>query len=119
MAATTMHLSFGSFVLADRYLVSEFNEGVDVGDAIIDRLIAVATDCYHGRSFGYISNRIHSYSVNPLETKRFLATLPVAAVALVTPVTSVVKLEMGFYRCPTQAFTQLEDAIGWVMRVVT
>ena len=119
MAATTVQLPFGRFVLADHYLVSEFGEGVDVGDAIIDRLIVVAKDCYGANAFAYISNRVHSYSVNPLETRRFLASLPVTAVALVTPLSSVVKLEMGFYLCPTQAFTQLDDAIGWVERVVT
>jgi hypothetical protein len=105
---------FGRFEFHDRFVIAELAEGIDVGAAIVDQAIAAMREHFAERPFGYISNRIHHYSVDPLQTRRGVAELPMAGVAVVAPMSAVIALELGFYRCPARAFVALDEAVRWV-----
>ena len=61
----------GEFEFFDGYLIGRINDGVNVGSNFVDALSELIHKHYHGNPFIYISDRINSYSLDPLATELF------------------------------------------------
>ena len=73
---------------------------------------------FENRSFGYISNRIHSYSVDPtiyLDTsKKFEKLKAIAVVSKRKMHRSNFQLEKQFFKSPLMLFEELNEAKTWM-----
>ena len=116
--------SFGNLIFSDTHVIAEFNDGVDINLEIAQELINTANKHFHGKTWGYISNRFHSYSVNPaiyidlLKFKEIIVCY--AIVAYRNETISIAKTEKSIigsdYDC--EVFNDLNDAIHWTKEKV-
>tara|TARA_R110000868_G_scaffold91812_4_gene254427 strand:+ start:10051 stop:10464 length:414 start_codon:yes stop_codon:yes gene_type:complete len=61
-----LEFSFGKFYLCDHFFISELNEGVHFDWGKIRLVMSKIIEFYgNDIKLGYISNRIHSYSIDP------------------------------------------------------
>ena len=59
----------GEFEFYKGYFIGRINDGVNVGSNFVDALSELIHKHYHGKPFIYISDRINSYSLDPLATE--------------------------------------------------
>lgn len=116
-------LDFGNFKVFENYILGTINNGV-VFDAECKTAFAKLSDTYFkGRYFGYISNRVNSYSVDPtiyLDNSEEFAQLK--AMAVVTNgylQESNVNLERQFFKAEMKAFHSIEEASLWIDKKIT
>ncbi|WP_047545978.1 hypothetical protein [Psychroserpens sp. Hel_I_66] len=61
-----MEFPFGKFYITKNFIVSEINEGIHVDHEIAGEIISqFSEEMKSEHKFGYISNRINSYSFDP------------------------------------------------------
>ncbi|QYY36546.1 hypothetical protein [Ruficoccus sp. ZRK36] len=113
----THKLPFGNFTIHDRYMIGEFMEGVNFDLPMLDTLTSIAQE-HFTRPFGYVANRIHSYSIDP-KLYRELDRVPLMqAMAIVTYRTATwqaLQVERGFMpKMPVGVFFDLTAALSWV-----
>lgn len=58
----------GQFEIHDDFIIARFNEGLDINRKDVPAIVSLLQD-HMGGDFGFISDKINSYSVNP-----FIAT---------------------------------------------
>jgi hypothetical protein len=114
-----IELDFGVIYLYDKILVSELNEGVLLDVENNKKILQIGHEAFPGEAFGYISNRIHSYAVNPLVYRKAADDPQLKAIAVVT--TSELSrnnaiLEQNFYADKNyfQIFNDLKPALNWI-----
>ncbi len=111
---------FGNFYIFEKFIVSEISEGVHFDWDKAARLIEKVHEFFGSSDIkiNYISNRVHSYSVNAQDWLKFYKERHnVARVAVVAHEEKgflSVKLEKMFTKSTYQTFNSLEDAIDWV-----
>ena len=63
---TRVKFSFGEFYLFDTFIISELNDGIHFDWDKIQEVIGMLIDHYGNKPrIGYVSNRVHSYSIEP------------------------------------------------------
>ena len=65
MKVKEITLDCGTFLIYEDYMVGTIFEGADFNEECKYKLWDICKTNFENRSFGYISNRIHSYSVDP------------------------------------------------------
>ena len=61
-----VEMPFGNFYLFEKYFISEIHEGVHFDWEMIQATMVEVLEFYGNNArVGYISNRVHSYSMNP------------------------------------------------------
>ncbi len=61
-----LEMPFGNFYLLETFFIAEINEGVHFDWDMIKKVMEHVVDFYgKDAKVGYISNRVHSYSMNP------------------------------------------------------
>jgi len=106
----------------ENYIVVVMFEGISLTPEKNDVLIGIATKYFNNSNFGYITNRIHSYSVDPsiyFETSKIENLVAFAVVSSKQINITNSKLEKIFYKNPFQHFIELEDAISWIKEEVS
>jgi len=113
---------FGTFYIFKEYVIGEISQGEhftwDLAEKVIQRVY---------KHFGtqdiqvsYISNRIHSYSVQPQDWVHFFKNRhkvnSVAVVAYNSSGMLSVVLEKLFSLSPMKKFKSLDDAIAWSLK---
>ena len=69
----THELETGTFYFFEKFIIAEINEGENVNWSKCQEIITLAIDYYPPNSkVNYISNRIHDYSVSPVDWLKFL-----------------------------------------------
>ena len=68
MLETVVKLKFCTLSFYDRYVIAEINEGVHLDHQHNEALIEI-TENHYSKPFVYITNRINSYSVDPMFTR--------------------------------------------------
>ena len=58
----------GEFEFFEGYFIGRINVGVDAGSHFVDALSELIHKHYHGKPVIYISDRINSYSLDPVAT---------------------------------------------------
>lgn len=100
----------------DNYIFTQIKDGVIVNSHHNDMLNEIIRDNYSHKTMVYISNRVKSYSVNPLVYPK-AATIPNIIAIAIIPKTSIMrrnaKYEKQFYEKPFEIFDNLTHAIYW------
>jgi len=120
----TKEFNFGTLKIYDTYVISELNNGIEVTSQIAYKIIDEANKQFNGKQWGYISNRLHPYTVNPViyaELLKLRDTIVAYAVVSYRKETELVVLaEQVFIGSDDafQVFDNLVHAIAWTDSVV-
>ncbi len=110
-------ISLGDLFFFENYLVTEFNEGVEINYNNFDAVRELIREHFGDDSFGLISNRINSYSIVVTDAPLFNQCQSLKAYATVTYslfAEKVFDVENYFFKFNKQNFNSLTDAKMWV-----
>lgn len=115
-------IDLGRFVYYENFSIAEVSEGVHMSSENMETLLLIANDVYGTDiPFVYISNRIHSYSVDPLgyyeAIKKFPNLIGYAIVSQNNRRRTLAGLEKLFIKKPVRIFDNLEKAVEWAERL--
>ena len=118
----TVQYDFGTFYFFDNVVISEINEGISLVFDDTLELIEQIKKYYQGRPFGYLSNRIYSYSVDPtgyFKVEENFPNLAGFAVVMHNRFTNgALKIEKMFLAAPFEGFMTLGEAFTWLNALV-
>ncbi len=115
------HLKFGEVQIYDFYVKAIIAEGIVVDKEKSDAIIGYAKKHFPIEPFGYITHRIHSYSVDPSVYKDVAEIDNLVGFAIVSKNTERLKnsdFEGFFIKKPSKAFKELNDAIIWIKNLI-
>ncbi|MDO6761477.1 hypothetical protein Q4566_14795 [Tamlana sp. 2_MG-2023] len=111
-------LDIGRLYFFKNYVVAEFNEGVTIDFITFEPCHRLIKKAFGTEDFGFISNRVNSYSIMITEAYLFNKAFPTAkAYATVTYNLSAKKItaiEDHFFKFNKKDFNNLEEAVAWV-----
>ncbi|UOB17307.1 hypothetical protein [Abyssalbus ytuae] len=111
------HFDFGIFYFFEDFIIGEMDDGADITFENCRELIYTIKKNYKLNVFGYVSNRINSYSVNPLDYKlinKHLGNLiSFAMVCYDNTCQKSIDIEKRFCSRTVKTFNDLDDAIEW------
>lgn len=101
----------------DEFIINQIKEGVIIEPHHNHQLNEIIKEHFMNREMVYISNRVKSYSVNPLIYPETEAIPNLVAIAII-PLTAKMKenaiYERNFFDKPYEIFESLGDALQWV-----
>lgn len=110
---------FGNFYIFEKFVISEIAEGVHFDWSKASCLIEKVYQYFGSRDvdINYISNRVHSYSVNAQDWLKFYKKrhklARVAVVAYEEKGLLSVKIEKMFSKSKYKTFHTLDNAVKW------
>lgn len=111
----------GELFIFDEFVINQVKEGVIIEPAHNDLLNEVIQENFSGETMVYISNRVKSYSVNPMVYSEAEKIPNLIAIALI-PKTNVMRrsaeFERQFYDKPYEIFNSLSRAIIWAHEIL-
>ena len=117
-----VNLDFCSLELFDNYVICIINDGETIGMHKSLNQTEFLLDYYNNKPFIYITNRINSYSVDPLiykESCKIENLLGFAVVSNNVIVLNNVEIEKRFFKGkPFKPFTDLQEAINWANTLI-
>lgn len=120
---TFKEVSLGKLYYDDKYMIAIFNEGVDLNFKNFSEVTNIIKSQFGDRPFGFISNRINSYSINLSDAKKFNKVFPnvkaYAVVAHNSLTEKVFEIEERFFTFNRKSFRDLDAAIDWVERTLS
>ncbi|MFS4446389.1 hypothetical protein [Maribacter sp. 2307UL18-2] len=116
-------LDLGRFVFYKNISISEVSEGTHVTFEKMADMLRIAENVYgNDTPFVYISNRIHSYSIDPLGYYEAIKLFPnLKAYAIVSQNNrrrTLAVLEKLFMKKPIRVFDDLEKAYEWAAQII-
>ncbi|TYB79690.1 hypothetical protein [Bizionia myxarmorum] len=115
------NLPGAEFFVFDDFLICQVKEGMEIQPGHNESLEEVIQKHFQGKNIGYISNRVKSYSVDPLiyvETEKIPNLLAIAMIPETEIMRSNAEFEKNFYDKPYEIFDNLSNAIAWVHGIV-
>lgn len=113
-----IHYDFGEFMIYENYIIGIINEGVVFGKYQYELLLGAFRAHFKGRPFGYISYRIHTYTINPMVYVNPSYCDDFFAIAIVSNDSILVersyKIERFFYKGHFRYLDNLNDAHNWI-----
>ncbi len=116
-----IELEVGTLCFYDDIAIGELNEGITVTSDCMNLLLRTTLDHFKGRPFVYISNRINSYSVDPLNYTLLnnISNLRAMAVVSYNSInTSNAKIEKIFFNKDFEIFDSVKTAMVWSKKVL-
>ncbi len=116
---------FGTLTIGDRFIIGEMKEGSDIHLDTVSRIIDIANSHFKGERWGYISNRINSYSLQPLvyrqasEFEKNMVAFAVVTSKKSALVCSEMEKSLVGERFEFSYFRELDKAIAWVKSVIS
>ena len=111
-------IDLGHLYFFETYLIAEFNEGVNINYENFNEAEVAIRKQYGDTNFGFISNRIHSYSIVITDATKFNDAFEnLSAYATVTYssfASKVFEMENHFFKYNRKNFSELSNAIDWV-----
>lgn len=111
-------LDIGTFYFYEKYIVGEFKEGILVTIDNFKKVHKLALEHYNNEPYGYISNRINSYTINVLNfinhEEIFQKLIAYAIVSYNNITTSTVNYENYYFNTHRKQFKNLNEATLWV-----
>jgi hypothetical protein len=101
----------------DNYVINQIKEGVHIEVPHVESLEALINKHVKNQPFIYISNRVHSYSFDPLVHESINKIENLIATAIITDDKAkqdIVQFEKRFSNKKIMVYKSLEDAISWV-----
>lgn len=111
----------GEFFVFDEFLICQISEGVNVTPEHSEILNHAIKKHFQGKDLVYISNRVNSYSVDPLtyvETERIPNLIAIAMVPDDDVMQKNAEYERNFYDKPYEIFNNLSEAIEWSHKMI-
>lgn len=112
------NLPLGRIYIFENYVVAEFKEGVDINFDNFSDMSEIIKKEFADKPFGFIANRINSYSINLMDAHKFNAYFPnlkAYAIVAYTPMTKrIFEVENHFFTFNREAFISLKEASHWV-----
>lgn len=105
----------------DDFIINQIKEGVVVEPSHNEELNNIIKEHFSGKDMVYISNRVKSYSVNPLiytETESIPNLIAIAMIPKTDVMRKNAEYERNFYDKPYEIFDSLTEAIIWVQQVL-
>lgn len=118
-----VELDCGVILVHDRILINEMKEGALLDVETNRRILNLGTEVFKNEYFGYISNRINSYAVNPMVYRESAEHPMLKAIAVVSKSQlgrENARLEQQFYtnKNSFQIFYSLEEAMIWMEEII-
>lgn len=111
-------VNLGRLYLFDNYIITEFNEGINITFENFSEVSEIIISHYKNEPFGFISNRINSFSLDLNDAHLYNKTFPnlkAYAVVVYKPLTHrVFEIENHFFNFNREVFKNLEKATEWV-----
>jgi hypothetical protein len=108
----------GDIYVMEDYIVAEFMEGIDINFENFYEVSLIVQSHFNERLFGFIANRINSYSINLEDAdffnKAFPNCLAYAVVNYKTIASQIFEIENQFFNFNRKSFNNIDDAINWV-----
>lgn len=117
----TISLPFGKVSIFDEYIIAIMDEGVTLAPEHNEVLVSIANEYFENKLFGYITHRIHSYSVDPriyIETSKIENLVAFAIVSQKEINLSNAQIEELFLQKPFKAFQKVDQAVDWVQTII-
>ncbi|HCY82643.1 MAG TPA: hypothetical protein DHV22_14155 [Xanthomarina gelatinilytica] len=105
----------------DEFLICQIREGAEIHPEYNNKLNEVIQKHFSGKNMVYISNRVNSYSVNPLtyvHTEKIPNLLAIAMIPETELMKKNAKFERDFFDKPYEIFDNLSKAIEWAHTIV-
>lgn len=121
MILKTLENEFVKLYFYEKFVIAEIKEGIDLNEEHVDVLIQSSLDFYGVKPFGYITNKVNSYSVNPViffKTSKIKNLVALAAVSTNSLDRYNIQLERAFSTKPHELFDSIEEAVNWVTNAV-
>lgn len=106
----------GELFIFDEFIINQVKEGVVIEPAHNDILNDLVKQHFSGKNMIYMSNRVKSYSVNPLiypETEKIPNLIAIALIPKTSLMRKSAEFERTFYDKPYEIFKNLSTAIEW------
>jgi len=105
----------------DDFLINQIKEGVFVEERHNEKLYEIIQKYFLGKNIAYISNRVKSYSVDPLvyhKTEKIPNLVAIAVIPENALMRDNAEFEKKFYGKSYGIFENLTDAIAWVNTIL-
>lgn len=118
-----IELDFGTISVLDKILICECKEGILLDVNSNRKILEIGDKTFKGQAFGYISNRVNSYAVDPMVYRDSAEHPELKAIAVVTS-SEVARqsavLEQKFYtnKNSFQIFSSLTEAKDWIKEII-
>lgn len=106
----------GELFIFDHFVINQIKEGVVIEPSHNDLLNEIIQQNYKGKNMIYISNRVKSYSVNPLvypEAEKIPNLIAIGIMPKTRVMRKSAEYERQFYDKPYEIFDKLSDAFQW------
>ena len=118
-----IELDFGTISIFDKILICECKEGVLLDVKSNRKILEIGNKVFNQQAFGYISNRVNSYAVDPMVYRESAEHPELKAIAVVTKsdiVRQSAVLEQKFYtnKNSFQVFSSLTEAKDWIKEII-
>ena len=112
----------GKIYFCDNIVIVEAKEGITLSYKNGFPVLVFGLQYLGTKPFVYISNRIHSYSVNPNDYKYLEKVPTLMGLAIVTPTelgNKNAEMELNFFDKPMTIFSNIDEAFGWAEDLLT
>ena len=116
-----INFNFGKVKIQNHIVIAEMKEGITFDSNYNNEFLKFCKEHYKEKNYGYISNRVNSYSVNPTVYLDTAKKSNIRAIAVVSsnPINQGnVSIERQFFEHPFEVFNTLEQAIKWMTEVL-
>ncbi len=115
------NISHAEVFVFDDFLIKQVKEGVKIDLEETEELKLILEEHFKNKKMAYISNRVTSYSVNPLVYKEVEKMSNLVAIAIIPKDETMrqsAEFEKQFFNKPFEIFENLSDAIQWVQKII-
>lgn len=115
-------LDVSQVFIHENFLINQIREGQAIHPEHVEILRELVERHFKVRPMIYLSNRIHSYAVNPI-TYTYLPTIKnliaIGIVATTKESREAAQFEKSFFDKPFKIFNNLTDAISWSHKILS
>lgn len=119
---TTHELAIGTFHFYQHVIVGEVKKGMQISLDNVLPLLALSWEAYRNTSVIYISDRKHSYSLDPTmyyEVKKLVPHMTGYAWVVYNDFNrQIAEIESRFLNCPNSIHTTMSDALKWSLKIL-
>ncbi|WP_292948621.1 hypothetical protein [Olleya sp. UBA1516] len=101
----------------DDFMIKQVKEGVFIDKQDVRQLVEIIDKHFKSKKFGFISNRVNSYTINPLtysEANKIDNLIVFAVITNDAKMRETSEFENKFHNKPFSVFENLSDAIVWI-----
>ncbi|QXP78943.1 MULTISPECIES: hypothetical protein [Winogradskyella] len=118
----TYTLKVGKLFLYEDFIITEFNEGVELNFESFNEVAEIILLTYRDRPFGFIANKTNPYSIklkDAFTCNKAYKNLKAYAIITYSEVTEdIIEIEDQFFNFNRKVFYDFENAINWIEKTI-